>query len=81
MLYNTILQTFQLFFAIYRLEKNQTIAYSETEVNLVLAVNCLCKVLITGLGKTVLLIQNIQDTHQLCLNQICKVKSQRQVLD
>lgn len=43
----------------------------------VLAVNCLCKMLITGLGKTVLLIQNIQDTHQLCLNQICKAKSVR----
>lgn len=60
--------------------KNQTISYSETEVIFVLAVNRLCKVLITGLRKTVLLIQNIQDTHQLCLNQICKaIKSQREV--
>lgn len=72
-LYETIPQAF-LCYTVVAAGKNQTISYSETEVVFVLAVNRLCKVLITGLGKTVLLIQNIQDTHQLCLDQICKAE-------
>lgn len=40
----------------------------QSEVVFMLAVNGPCKVLVTGLRKTVLLIQNVQDSRQLCFH-------------
>lgn len=44
--------------------------HRQSEVVFVLAVNSNSKVLVAGLGKTVLLIQNIQDPDHLCLDEI-----------
>lgn len=45
-------------------------SHRQSEVVLVLALDGQCKVLITGLRKAVLFIQNVQDSHQLCLHKI-----------
>lgn len=45
-------------------------AHRQTEVVLVLAVHGVGEVLVTGLRQAVLLVQDVQDAHQLGLHQV-----------
>lgn len=51
--------------------------HRQPEVVFVLAVNSNGEVLVAGLGETVLLIQNVQDSDQLCLDEIWKQQTTR----
>lgn len=44
----------------------------QSEVVFMLAVNSQGKVLVAGLRETVLFVQNVQDSHQLCFHQVWK---------
>ena len=49
-------------------------ANRQTKVIFVLAMNSFCKVLIARLRQAVLLIQDVQNAHQLRLDQVCRGK-------
>ena len=47
-------------------------SHRQSEVVLVFAVDCVCKVLVASLRQTVLLIQDVQNAHQFGLHQVYK---------
>lgn len=51
-------------------EKREQLKRSDrqSEVVFMLAVNSQCKVLVTGLWETILFIQDVKDSHQLCFH-------------